>query len=41
MTESNDGKPLFGKTWKITYFLVVGVLAILIALFYIFTITFS
>jgi len=39
-TEESD-KPLFGKSWRGTYFLVVGVLAVLILLFYLFTITFS
>lgn len=41
MTDQNEGKPLFSKTWRGTYIIVMTVLAVLIALFYLFTITFS
>lgn len=41
MSEQEDGKPLFGKSWKGTYYLVMAVLAIWIFLFYLFTINFS
>lgn len=42
MTNSQEeGKPLFSKTWKGTYAIVISVLVVLITLFYLFTITFS
>jgi len=41
MSADRPDKPLFGKSWKATYLLLLTVLAVLIALFYLFTITFS
>lgn len=41
MTKPEDGLPPFVSSWRQLYVLVIAVLALLIALFYWFTITFE